>query len=166
MQNFQRAAKGWRKLYEKEPNGWDVYLDRAGEYKCILVAGPPGKWFAKYEEVYPGKIIGFAEKVDIDIEQRGPTYGYRPMSDNEVSRILYRMNMGIDLSRVFERVMKKDPIRLLDIKTMKPPGFIEGPLKVSEGILEKIEPGLVKDMDKRIRKRIEKEHPETIVSYV
>lgn len=152
-----------RKLYNKNPREWRVYINRdpSGLYN-IIVHHENTIWHAKVDMVNPYKFEGYVVKLrpaDIILPNCNYTFGLRPISPSEFKKIL----LG-DTSLIMRKI-KSTPVPINEVKGP----FIEGPAAILRSPLrfvsekqEELNRKLTEEVDKLIRRK----YPERFRLYV
>ena len=171
MEPAEEIKKQILKRYDSNPSGWRVLVgrDRRGYYDLIVSHGSD-IWLMKEEQINPLHSVGFGlrDKVtSLDaIEKLSPvTFGLRPLSDTQMTRIADTLKSGRGLSKVLSQFLKAEPISSSEVTS---PAILQGPVVHAPrgiGLISERQAELDRELRSELEKLLMRKYPQTIAMY-
>ena len=171
MEPAEEIKKQILKRYDSNPSGWRVLVgrDRRGYYDLIVSQGSD-IWLMKEEQINPLHSVGFGlrDKVtSLDaIEKLSPvTFGLRPLSDTQMTRIADTLKSGRGLSKVLSQFLKAEPISSSEVTS---PAILQGPVVHAPrgiGLISERQAELDRELRSELEKLLMRKYPQTIAMY-
>ena len=168
----EETRKQILKRYDSNPGGWRVLVgrDRRGHYDLIVSHGSD-VWFIKEEQINPFRSVGFGlrDKVaDQDVvEKLSPvTFGLRPLSKTQMTRIASALRSENSLSEVLSKFLKTDPVAFSEVSS---PGLLQGPIIHAPrgiGLISERQAELDRELRVELERLLMRKYPQTIATYV
>jgi len=159
------------KRYDSNPSGWRVLVgrDRRGYYDLVVSHGSD-VWLMKEEQINPLHSVGFGlrdKATSLDaIERLSPvTFGLRPLSDTQMTRVANALKSGRGLSRVLSQFLKTDPIPSSEVTS---PAILQGPVIHAPqgiGLISKRQAELDRELRNELERLLIRKYPQTIAMY-
>ena len=117
--------------YNRRPEGWRILADQKGN---VLIISPNETYRLKVIPVNPREYTGVGVKVGGLEEIRGnvdelPSYGFRPISDNDAKRLFNSLNRDGDINNeVLKQLLGRSPVTARDIEEEMPQAVLTGPV--------------------------------------
>lgn len=145
------------KKYEKNPKGWHVFFNLERTYPTLLISGPEETWIVKFESCFKPQPLGKGIKIDskIKVPFKQPTYGFRPLSSEDIEKLLHARKSQEKLKTILDSLLRKSPSPLRKIRA---PGILGGPITYSNlswisDEQRKLERKLAKELEKHIYRK-------------
>jgi len=171
LEPAEEIKKQILKRYDSNPSGWRVLVgrDRRGYYDLIVSHGSD-IWLMKEEQINPLHSVGFGlrDKVtSLDaIEKLSPvTFGLRPLSDTQMTRIADTLKSGRGLSKVLSQFLKAEPISSSEVTS---PAILQGPVVHAPrgiGLISERQAELDRELRSELEKLLMRKYPQTIAMY-
>ena len=116
--------------YNENPRGWRVFADAKGN---MLVLGPGMGYRLKLIPINPAEVTGVGVDFSVD-EARGmplgvPSYGYRPLSHGDVTRLFSSLHQNGPVPRgLIDGLLGIKPVPTWDLKGESSRGVLTGPI--------------------------------------
>jgi hypothetical protein len=122
-----RIRREIAKKYESDPRGWRLLwgIDNRGHYN-FLVTKDSKFWWLKEELINPLLSVGCGVRshLENDLEDKVfagnrsiPSFGFRPVPEDRLKRIIADLAMGRDLQVPIREILRSEPRRLRELDT-------------------------------------------------
>jgi len=172
MEPAEDIKKEILKRYDSNPSGWRVLVgrDRRG-YFDLIVSHDSDMWLIKEEQINPFHSVGFGirdKAVSFEtIERISPyTFGLRPLSERQMTKVALALRSGESPSRLLARVLRTDPVASTEITS---PGILQGPVIHSArgiGLISERQAELDRELRRELERLLMRKYPQTIATYV
>jgi len=172
LEPAEEIKKQILKRYDSNPSGWRVLVgrDKRGHYD-LVVSHDSDMWLIKEEQINPLHSVGFGVRSKIEsleaVEKLSPvTYGLRPLSKSQMTRIASALQSEMSLSEVLSKFLKTDPVASSEITS---PGILQGPVIHSPkgiGLISERQAELDRELRNELEKLLMRKYPQTIATYV
>ena len=153
MKTFEEIMADIRKLYNKEPKGWQISVNRDKfNHGNILITNPSSLWQVKLDSLFRPNPLSVGGKLeDIDISEKVgknlPSFGYRPLGNNQLAKMQENLMSNKSIDSLILDILQKDPVPIDNTKNQ---GFIEGPINLAP-------PGYISNKQKKLDLKLKKD---------
>jgi hypothetical protein len=157
--------------YNRRPEGWRILVDQNGN---ILVISPSESYKLKIIHLNPQEYTGVGIKIEGVEEIRRsidelPTYGFRPITDNDTKELLNSINRNSDINNgILKQLLGTRPVTISDLEKEAPKAVLTGPVIAHPNLStisreqRELEAKLAFEADKLFRKK----YPERASIYI
>lgn len=147
-----------QRTYDEDPRGWGISLGMGKDgYGNIFISGPKGLWQIKVDSIYKPKPIGVGARVGaVDefkklISTKIPSYGFRPINEDQMSRLREGMSRHRPLDEIVGEILSAKPSPL---GKLRGPGIVQGPIIHSNfhGYMSSKQ----KELDSKLKRNLDK----------
>jgi hypothetical protein len=116
--------------YDRKPEGWTVLIDHRGN---VLIIGPKEGYRLKTIQLNPNEYTGVGIKIDDPEELRrvtneGPSYGFRPLSNNQIRKLFNNQPEGDIQSKIIKKILETKPVPTWELENKNTRAFLSGPI--------------------------------------
>jgi hypothetical protein len=171
----RKLRKEIARKYELDPKGWRFLwnADERGRYN-LLIAKESRLWWLKEEMINPMLTVGCGVRSPLETDMRrrifgtgntGPSYGFRPIEEEHMKRIIADLSDGKTPYRGLSEVLNSEPKTLRELDT----SFVmQGPfrqLATLDDLLSDKQRELDARLDAELEKLVLKRYPQLTMSY-
>jgi hypothetical protein len=149
----------WRR-YNQNPSGLRMYAGVSSHgHPELLITSPADTWIIKRDSPYSGRlgiggVVQEPVRPRVEVEQAG----LRPIPRYALKKMMALAEEGVDVveaAKLIGSILAQEPVTFDELKRMRPPSVMQGPIVHSPAPLQSIIGGQL-ELDRKLEVELEK----------
>ena len=166
MKDIQEIMKDFMDDYEENPEGWNYWTEKSGEFYDIYILNDDEGYFMKIDSIYTQNPIGKGTKIKTEqdqLEKDLPNFGFRKFTENELENFMYALKEAKgdeeQTKKVIDKKLNQKPMPTSSIKEAEL--VMLGPFNRGQPFRDPSEKQnqIDKELKKKLKKKFRKERP-------